>query len=218
MRTALFSLGLIFSAVTATAQTPTVSLSLTSENGGADTRFTLSYTGTPTWANYENTSGSLGYYGDTFYSLPNSNFIFLTATPGSFLNSSLSNITGLNTGLSWTNTATGQFAELDLIRFNSNGTLTILRRGGDGFGGVLASPGEKIVLSGPTSVSFLSGLAFSNFNAGSWSGRNIPLSNWFPNYDIILNVGTAVPEPSTYGLILGGLVLAGAAIRRRIKK
>jgi hypothetical protein len=31
-------------------------------------------------------------------------------------------------------------------------------------------------------------------------------------------IGTPIPEPSTYGLILGGLALAGAAVRRRMKK
>jgi autotransporter-associated beta strand protein len=36
--------------------------------------------------------------------------------------------------------------------------------------------------------------------------------------DIFLNYSAAIPEPSTYGLILGGLALAGAALRRRKKK
>jgi len=35
--------------------------------------------------------------------------------------------------------------------------------------------------------------------------------------DIFLNYSAAIPEPSTYGLILGGLALAGAALRRRRK-
>ena len=34
---------------------------------------------------------------------------------------------------------------------------------------------------------------------------------------INIEVGTPIPEPSTYGLILGGLALAGAALRRRRK-
>jgi hypothetical protein len=49
--------------------------------------------------------------------------------------------------------------------------------------------------------------------SGLVDGINGSTSNW------IVAVGaTPVPEPSTYGLILGGLALAGAAVRRRMKK
>jgi hypothetical protein len=51
-------------------------------------------------------------------------------------------------------------------------------------------------------------------NNTTWA--NVPGS--YPTLSIVFGSSTSVPEPSTYGLILGGLALAGAAIRRRSKK
>ena len=50
-------------------------------------------------------------------------------------------------------------------------------------------------------------------NNTTWA--NAPGS--YPTLSIVFGSSTSVPEPSTYGLILGGLALAGAAIRRRRK-
>lgn len=207
MRATVSSVGLALSAVVANAQAPSFTLSLTSENGGADTRFSWSYTGTPAFA-AQSVGEALMVSGVGFYSAPIPSQITPTGSSGSAFSGNLTTITGLTTGLYFTNTTTGQTSTFNQIQFIGIFGLVLwnLQDPVDG------SFGQQIVLSGPTSGSFLSGLAFSNFNAGSWTAQQSR-----SNFDSVLTVGAPVPEPSTYGFALGGLALVGAAIRRRRK-
>ncbi len=52
------------------------------------------------------------------------------------------------------------------------------------------------------------------FNGGALSSANFSLVDTGTSIQLHYS---PIPEPSTYGLILGGLALAGAAIRRRKK-
>ena len=82
--------------------------------------------------------------------------------------------------------------------------------------GVIPYPADGIVVAQYLSINLgaldtqsigVKGVKFENFT--------------FPRLDLNyvgITGGAAIPEPSTYGMILGGLALAGAAIRRRSKK
>ena len=188
-------------------------LNITSADGGSNTLFSWSYTGTPTIGLPE--GGGCDVSGIGFFMAPVDMPAEGVLATGSDLNGYTGDdvLTGLgSTGLVLTNTTTlettalnyfalTQFGEFSLFTFISNADpMNIF-------------PGQVAVLSGPTSGSFFSGVPFSSFNAGQWS------SNFFgSNFSTGLTIGgSAIPEPSTYGLVLGGLALVGAAMRRRKK-
>lgn len=209
----------IFAALILSASASTVAtlnLNLTSEEGGAKTRFSWSYTGTPTMVPVNNgltKITGLAFNSGNYSSPP---YWSVSGTTGNAFTASFSTLTGLSTGLTLTNTTTDQSYELTQIAFGSgdNDTSYILFTWPDAnftskYVGM--EVGEVIELSGPTSGSILADIAFSNFNDGTWALDQLV----YGNFDPVLTVGGAsIPEPTSALMsALGATML----LRRRRK-
>jgi len=189
-------------------------LNITSANGGSNTLFSWSYTGTPTIGFPEGGGGDVS--GIAFFMAPVNIPEIGTLATGSDLNGYTGGpvLTGLgSTGLVLTNTTTLATTELSYFALTQLGEISYFTFASNA-DPLDIFPGQVAVLSGPTSGAFFSGVPFSSFNAGQWSTNIFGYSNFSTGLTIS---GSPIPEPSTYGLVLGGLALVGAAMRRRKK-
>jgi hypothetical protein len=213
---AVFALG----SVSAKAQTPVVDLNFSSANGGTDTLATWTFTGGP-FVFENNDPGYNGLKGIVFSgknqdgsSLAYTGFEFTPPYTGDF---SVTLVSGLTTNIVFTNTTTNETRAVDRLMILPEFGSFVL--GWDWNSPDLGTQfGEAAIISGPTTGSFLTGISYGEFTEGEWLlALSTQYTNW--KFDTLLTVdGTPIPEPSTYGLILGGLALAGAAVRRRRAK
>ena len=195
------TLALLLTAVACSAQQISWTAILTPENGGTKTRISWELS-TFDYGIFVGDGPAIHSGASFFGGSTNTGAAFNTIpSPASF---------SLTTDIVFTNLNNSQSVTADTLQFqltNWEG-VSYASIGIVSSNTMAVADNNMIRVTGSPTGTFVFDVAYSTFNAGTWSGGPQSLTI----------TGTPVPEPSTSGLILGGLALAGAAVRRRMKK